>query len=265
VSDGIGGFKTIKDAERYYERYDEFAARRWPVAHDELDISTRFGVTRVRRSGPESGVPLLLIHPTTGSSVGWYPLITPLCERRPVLTPDTIGTAGRSVQTAAIRSPGDLFVWRDDVLDGLDVDRAHIIGYSEGGWIAGLHAALTDRPHRLATLTLIEPGGAIARLSQRFITNMIVRGGRALLAKDKRRAVREFSHWMNGDVELTDDQIDCCCSPCARSASDFPRRDHSPMTNSAASRRRRCCSWEPTPSSTTLPSSPHGQADCCPT
>jgi pimeloyl-ACP methyl ester carboxylesterase len=208
MADRIGGFRTLEAAAHYYERYDDMVARLWPVAHDELDIPTRFGTTHVRRSGPAHGTPLVLIHPTTGSSAGWYPLIAALAERRPVYTPDTIGTVGRSVQTAPIRSPRDLVAWVDDVLDGLGLDAIHLLGYSEGGWIVALHAALADRPERLTTLTLIEPGGAIERVPRRLVASMIVRGARTLLARDKHRAFRAFNQWMNGDVEISDDEIE---------------------------------------------------------
>ena len=208
MADRIGGFRTPGDAARYHERYDEMLARAWPVAHDEFDVPSRFGTTHVRRSGPATGTPLVLIHPTTGSSAGWAPLIAQLCERHPVYTPDTIGTAGRSVQTAPIRSPHDLVVWLDEVIDAVPVDRVHLVGYSEGGWIAGLHAALSDRPGRLATLTLIEPGGAIERVPRRFIASLILRGARTLIARDKPKAIRHLNRWMNGDVELTDEQIE---------------------------------------------------------
>ena len=136
------------------------------------------------------------------------PLVAPLCERHPVFTPDTIGDGGpqRPDRTDPVtRRPRP---WLDEVLDALDLDAVHLVGYSEGGWIAGLHAALTDRPDRLSTLTLIEPGGAIERVPRRFIANLVFRGARTLLARDKHQAIRDFNRWMNGDVELTDDQIE---------------------------------------------------------
>lgn len=204
----ISGFRSPEDAAGFYERYDDIASRLWPVPHDELDVPTRFGATHVRRSGSENGIPIVMVHPTTGSSVGWYPIVAPLCEHHPVYTPDTIGTAGRSVQTEPIRTARDLATWLDDVLDALELESIHLLGYSEGGWIAGLHAARSDRAHRLTTLTLIEPGGAICRIPRRTIAGLVWRGVRTLSAKDKYQAIREFNHWMNGDVELTDGQIE---------------------------------------------------------
>lgn len=208
MTNRISRFRSPDAAARYYELYDELVARLWLVPHTELDVESRFGTTHVRRSGPPAGEPLVLIHPTTGSSLGWHRLIAPLCERHPVYTPDTIGTAGRSVQTEPVRSPHDLSLWLDDVLDALGLETVHLLGYSEGGWIAGLHAAFTARPSRLATLTLVEPGGAIERVPPSVLATIIVKAVGTLLARDERRAVQEFSRWLSGDITLTEEEID---------------------------------------------------------
>lgn len=89
-------------------------------------------------------------------------------------TPDTIGGAGRSVQTEPITTGTDLVRWVDELLDRLGLDRVHLARYSEGGWIAGLHAALTGRSERHVSLTLIEPAGAIERVPARFIAGMVL-------------------------------------------------------------------------------------------
>ena len=204
----VGGFKSDEERARYYQIYDRFLNRHWPVDRVELDVDTRFGPTHVRRSGTGDGDPLLLVHPTSGSSLGWHSIIEPLAAHGTVYTPDTIGTIGRSVQTAPIDSPEHLVQWLDEVLDRLGLDRVHLAGYSEGGWIAGLHAALSNRSERLATLTLIEPGGAIERVPPPTLISMIFRAARTLLARDKPGAIRGFSRWLNGDIDLNDDEIE---------------------------------------------------------
>jgi pimeloyl-ACP methyl ester carboxylesterase len=204
----VGGFKTPEAFAGYCELYDSFVERHWPVEAEEFDIGTRFGETHVRRSGPDQGTPLVLLHPTTGSSLGWHSVIAQLSEDRTVYTPDTIGTAGRSIQTEPVRSTADLSSWLDQVLDALDVDRIHLGGYSEGGWLAAVHAVQTARPERLATLTLLEPGGAIERIPWRTLATLIFKAARTLRAKDKPRALRAFNRWMNGDIELNDDEIE---------------------------------------------------------
>ncbi|MFE7978994.1 alpha/beta fold hydrolase [Streptomyces shenzhenensis] len=45
-------------------------------------------------------------------------------------------------------------------LDALDIARAHFVGESLGGWVAGRLAA--DHPDRVSRLTLVAPGGTVA-------------------------------------------------------------------------------------------------------
>ncbi len=208
MATGIGGFKTEQQRVEYEHVYDRILERHWPVPHEELDLDTRFGTTRVRRSGQGARSPLVMIHPTTGSSLGWYPIIEHLCADRVVYTPDTIGTCGRSVQLAAVTSAQDLVTWLDDVVDSLGLDRLHLLGYSEGGWIAGSHAALSAHRDRIASVTLIEPAGAIERVPAGFLITMIGRATIAMASRDRTAALARFSRWLNGDVELTPAQVE---------------------------------------------------------
>ena len=57
-----------------------------------------------------------------------------------------------------------------------------------------------------ACLLLI--AGAITAVPARFLAGMVLRGMRVMLSRDKPAAVRRFNRWMNGDVELTDAQVE---------------------------------------------------------
>ena len=208
MATSIGGFKTDQQRVDYEEVYDRILERHWPVPHVELDLETSFGATRVRRSGQGEATPLVMIHPTTGSSLGWYPIIHHLCRDRIVYTPDTIGTCGRSVQAAPVTSAQDLVLWLDEIVDMLGLDRLHLLGYSEGGWIAGSHAALSAHRDRLASVTLVEPGGAIERIPTGFLIAMIGRAMIAMASRDRTKALARFSRWLNGDVDLTPAQVE---------------------------------------------------------
>ena len=51
----------------------------------------------------------------------------------------------------------DLAIHYDSLLDALELERVHVVGYSLGGWVAAELAVFY--PHRLESLTLITPAG----------------------------------------------------------------------------------------------------------
>lgn len=112
------------------------------------------------------------------------------------------------MQTVPITDPKQGAGWLDDVLDALNQNRVHLLGYSEGGWIALLHCGHSARPERVATLTLIELAG-IQAIPRSTLAALVRRGAAVMLAWDKARAVRRFNAWMNGDVELTTNSSTC--------------------------------------------------------
>ena len=60
-----------------------------------------------------------------------------------------------SEQTVPMHDVGDTALWVDEAMDGLKIERAHLVGHSQGG---GLAAGVAVRyPDRLASLTLLEP------------------------------------------------------------------------------------------------------------
>ncbi|AXK84435.1 hypothetical protein SAMN05421776_101190 [Nocardia farcinica] len=84
----------------------------WPLPADTFDIPTSFGSTHGRRSGVGERTPMVLLHPVNGSSLYWRSVVADLARDREVYALDTIGTAGRSVQTAPLRGEADVAVWQ---------------------------------------------------------------------------------------------------------------------------------------------------------
>jgi pimeloyl-ACP methyl ester carboxylesterase len=148
-------FVSQKAADRYFAAYDTIL-RKWPVPAEELDVNTRFGSTRVRRSGT-AGPPIVLLAGNRGTSLSWYQNIAELAARHQVHAVDSIGEAGRSTQTEPLRTNDDLANWLADVLAGLGHDEVHLAGYSRGGWLA-LNLASRSSP-RIASVTAIDPAG----------------------------------------------------------------------------------------------------------
>ena len=97
---------------------------------------------------PGSGVPLVLLHPGITDSTIWDRLV-PLLDDRRIVRFDQLGYGRSPRATAAVR-PLDQLV---GVLDALDIERAHLVGNSNGG---GTSLALgVTQPDRVASLTLL--------------------------------------------------------------------------------------------------------------
>lgn len=119
------------------------------------------------RHGPDSGVPLVLLHGRSATSAMWEPNVSALAAAHPVYTLDTLGEPGRSVQELPIRTGADQAGWLEGVLAALDLRGVHLVGASAGGWLAFNHAVHATQ--RLATVTLLDPARVLARFSTRFV------------------------------------------------------------------------------------------------
>ncbi|WP_116215437.1 alpha/beta fold hydrolase [Streptomyces olivoreticuli] len=163
--------RYVNDAlrDRYFAACDAVYAMGAP-ALEETDVETGFGTTHVYRYGPAdpaaaSRTPVVLVHGAGSCSAMWYPNTAALGADRPVYALDTPGDPGRSVQREPIHRPERAAQWLDEALAGLGLDRVHLVGSSYGGWLALNQAHL--RPGRLASVTLLDPGG-LEKVGLRF-------------------------------------------------------------------------------------------------
>lgn len=207
----IGRFKN-DEAEAAYLRAYQALEPLWPMPSTDIDVETSFGTTRVRRSGAGVGTPLLLFHPISGNGLAWHPFIEDLARDRVVYALDTIGTAGRSVQTAPMADAAGYAIWADEVMAGLGVDRAHLFGYSDGAWHAALVAV--HKPQRVASLTIGEPGAALTKVRMSLLAKMILVAMRPTDAN-----MAKFNEWLSPGVVLAPEEI-----VCAKASLGYQRR-----------------------------------------
>ncbi len=166
----IGSFASDEARERVLAAYDEAMAY-WPQPREERDVETSFGTTRVYGYGGGTGTPVVLLHGQSAGPTEWAPHVAALAEGRPVLAVDRVGEPGRSTQTAPIRSQEVMAAWLEEVLEGLGLERAHLVGHSYGGWVALNHAARA--PRRVASVAVYDPPHAFAPLKPRFVMGAV--------------------------------------------------------------------------------------------
>ncbi len=123
-------------------------------------VDTEYGPVHVIISGPEDAPPLLLLHASAVSGVSWLENIEELNERYRTYAIDTIGDVGRSELDDLVHFPGDGEALSDlvaDVSGKLGVERASVVGASQGGFIATSYAL--HAPERVEKMVLLGPMG----------------------------------------------------------------------------------------------------------
>lgn len=99
-----------------------------------------------------SGDPLLLLHGLGSSGRDWEEQVPAFSTRYQVITPDLIGFGRSSKLTQACGIPefaGQVFA----LLEYLQIDRCHVLGFSMGGAVAFQMA--TDFPERIRSLIIL--------------------------------------------------------------------------------------------------------------
>ena len=102
------------------------------------------------------GPPVVLIHGVAGRAAQWGPIISSLAQSHTVIAPDLIGH-GDSAKPRGDYSLGAHASGIRDLLIGLSITRASIIGHSLGGGIAMQFAY--QFPERCERLVLVSSGG----------------------------------------------------------------------------------------------------------
>ncbi|WP_407285562.1 alpha/beta fold hydrolase [Streptomyces sp. BP-8] len=171
----VGRYVSDALRDRYFATCDAVFALGAP-ASEELDVETAFGTTHVYRYAPAdpaaaARTPVVLVHGAGSCSAMWYPNTAALSAERPVYALDTPGDPGRSEQRESLHQPERAAQWLDEALAGLGLDRVHLVGSSYGGWL--VLNQVHRRPGRLASVTLLDPGG-LEKVGLRFFTWIFV-------------------------------------------------------------------------------------------
>lgn len=181
-------FKTREGEAAFLAAYDA-AMKLWPVAYEELEIHSRFGMTHVIGSGPRNAPPLVLLHGYMATSVMWSANIADFSRDYRVYAIDVMGQPSKSIPTEPIRSAGDYSVWLAAILDGLHLDRVFLVGMSYGGWLA-LNFAIAA-PERIQKLVLLSPGGGFVPMARQFSLR-----GMLMVRFPTRVTVNWFMRWL---------------------------------------------------------------------
>jgi pimeloyl-ACP methyl ester carboxylesterase len=119
-------------------------------------VEVRLHGHRVNFNIAGEGPPIVLIHGVAGRAAQWDETMLLLAERHTVIAPDLLGH-GESAKPRGDYSLGAFASGIRDLLVGLDIERATVVGHSLGGGIAMQFAY--QFPERCERLVLVSSGG----------------------------------------------------------------------------------------------------------
>lgn len=192
MAKGVGRFWSAA-GEREHRLTYERARALWPP-HEVRRVETDHGTVQALTLGAGDRAPVVLLHGMSCTSLMWRPNVEALRATRPVIAIDSIVDCGGSTQTAPVK---DLAAVVDSVvatLDGLDVDRAHVVGLSYGAWTAAglaMHA-----PERVISTTLLEPAATFQSIRPAYLAGFTA----SLIRRSPRRWKHLFARRPSDDV-----------------------------------------------------------------
>lgn len=191
-------YKTPEGEKAVMAMYDD-ALKNWPVPYETRKISTRHGAAFVVTSGSELSPALILLHGAGGNSSMWAGDVSVYSKHFRVHAVDLPGEAGKSDSNRPAWDSPAFAEWLEDVLNGLHIERATLVGISQGAWTALKFA--TTMPNRVEKLVVMTPAGIVPdRFS--FLPRAIVLN--ALGTWGTRRMVQSLF----GDQTIPDNVID---------------------------------------------------------
>jgi len=148
---------------------------------------TSFGPTHAVISGNGRGKPLVLWHGLNANAVTWASWFPALAPAYRIYAIDTIGGLGKSAPNRPAGKGLAYGRWAVEALDGLGLNRANMIGASNGGWLILKLAGVA--PDRIGSAVLMSSAGLqslrmglVLRLLPRVLFKPPAEAARQLLA-----------------------------------------------------------------------------------
>lgn len=147
------------DASGFVTLYDRAVKDLLDEPVRETWVETVTGRTHVLTAGDPTAPPMVVFQGGNVTSPVTLSWVQALADDYYLVAPETPGQPGKST----LPEPAEFGPWVVDVLDGLDIDRAAMIGISHGGGV--LLEAAVYAPERIEAAVLVAPAGFGSPLS----------------------------------------------------------------------------------------------------
>lgn len=208
-------YKSAEGYRAIMDWYDD-ALKTIDCEFESRFVRTRFGHTHMLVAGPEDGEPLILVPGVAGCAPLWRRQLPAFSRHFRVYALDIVGQPGRSDPNPPSFLNDDYTDWLCDVLDGLQIERAHFAGTSVGGWVV-LKMGIVA-PQRVRKIVMLSPTGvSSAKLPVRiWVTRVLNKRKDANALEDDLTAKSVASKSPGGSFGTFDRQLARLMALCTR-------------------------------------------------
>lgn len=158
-------FKSESGKLAVYKAYDDLA-KSTNIDYEEINVKTKYGNTYIMALGDKSLPVLILMHGSGMNSLMWLNEMNIYKDHYRVYAVDMIGEPGKSDESQLPLATDDYADWLNQVLEGLDVQKASFVGISLGAWLGTKFAI--KYADKVEKLVLLCPAG-IGKQKQGFM------------------------------------------------------------------------------------------------
>ena len=122
-------------------------------------IATKAGQTHVIETGDASKTVMILLHGINAGAPVALEAVKALYTKYRIFAVDSIGQATKSAETRLSVKDNSYGIWLGEVMSGLNVDKAAVVGISYGGFL--LQKLIMAHPEKVSKAIFIVPGGVV--------------------------------------------------------------------------------------------------------
>lgn len=157
-ADATSLYSTPLGHNAMMEWYDR-SLQQTRLPYESITVPTRYGDSHMIATGPVSAPPVILLHGMEGNAASWRHQLIGLADRFRLYALDIIGSAGKSAPNRLSYENYEHGEWLGDVLTGLGLERANLVGISNGSWLILNFAAYA--PERIERAVLMSANGVM--------------------------------------------------------------------------------------------------------
>jgi pimeloyl-ACP methyl ester carboxylesterase len=164
-------YKSAQGRQEVMAHYDA-TLQGMGLPYESRYVETSFGLTHVIVSGNEAGKPIALWHGMGANAASWASWMPALAANYRLYAVDTIGDMGKSAPTRPSRKGPGYGQWAAQVLGGLGLQQANVVGVSNGAWLVARLGGVA--PEMIGSAVLMSAAG-LAPLSKTQVLRMLPR------------------------------------------------------------------------------------------